>query len=68
VGKVRAKMFYTGNTYPVFASVFCNKKVLLSHEEDSEDEENVSEHDGLSGISQLTLQHTQPKGKRVHVC
>uniref|UniRef100_A0A8C0WYT3 Centrosomal protein of 89 kDa n=1 Tax=Castor canadensis TaxID=51338 RepID=A0A8C0WYT3_CASCN len=41
-------------------------QVLLSHEEDSEDEENVSEHDGLSGISQLTLQHTQPKGKRVH--
>nr|XP_020037651.1 centrosomal protein of 89 kDa [Castor canadensis] len=36
-------------------------QVLLSHEEDSEDEENVSEHDGLSGISQLTLQHTQPK-------
>lgn len=43
--------------------IFCHQKVPLSHEVDSEDEDDISEHDGFPG-SALTTLRTQEKGKK----
>lgn len=53
----------TNSIYHVYSFLFRNKKVPLSHEVDSENEENISQQDGFPG-SPLTPQPTQEKGKK----